>query len=103
MLRRLPFRTFSGIAALHLEAHVYCPRCRASRGIDPSANHLYDRCFAGTRFRCRRCDTPGQLGIRPAELWPVGGPVRLAFLWFSYCLPPWETNYIPIDQPPGTI
>ena len=31
---------------------------------------------------------------------PVGGAVRLAFLWCRRCVPPWEINYIPIDHPP---
>jgi hypothetical protein len=31
---------------------------------------------------------------------PVGGAVRLAFLWCKHCLPPWEISYIPIDHPP---
>jgi hypothetical protein len=88
MRRPLPFTTFTEIAALQLEAHVYCSRCYALRRIDPSADHVRDRSFAGTRFRCRRCDTPGQLEIRPTELLPVGGPVLLAFLWSSHCLPP---------------
>jgi Putative antitoxin of bacterial toxin-antitoxin system, YdaS/YdaT len=78
MLRPLPFTTFAEIAALQLEAHVYCSRCYALRRIDPSANHVRDRCFAGTRFGCRRCDTPGQVQIRPSELLPIGGAVRLA-------------------------
>ena len=100
MLRPLPFTTFSDIAALQLEAHVYCSRCYSLRRIDPSADHVRDRCFAGARFRCRRCDTPGQVQIRPPELLPVGGAVTLAFLWCKRCLPPWEINYIPINQPP---
>jgi hypothetical protein len=100
VLRPLPFTTFSEIAALQLEAHVYCSRCYPLRRIDPSASHVRDRCFAGTRFRCRRCDTTGQLQIGPAELLPVGGAITLAFLWCKHCLPPWEINYIPIDQPP---
>src|SRR5262249_10455852 len=62
-------------------------RCWASRRIDPTADYLSGRCFAGTRFRCRRCDTPGQLEIRLAELMPVGGSMTLAFLWRKQCLP----------------
>src|SRR5215831_5516855 len=100
MLRPLPFTTFAEIAALQLEAHVYCSRCYALRQIDPSADHVRDRCFAGTRFRCMRCDTPGPLQIRPAELLLVGGAITLAFRWCKHCLPPWEISYIPIDQPP---
>jgi hypothetical protein len=50
MLRPLPFTTFREIAALQLEAHVYCSRCYALRQIDPSADQVRDRCFAGTRF-----------------------------------------------------
>jgi hypothetical protein len=100
MLRPLPFMTFRDIAVLNLEANVYCSRCYALRRVDPSADHVRDRCFAGTRFRCRRCDTPGQLQIQPPELLPVGGAVRLAFLWCKTCVPSWEISYIPIDRPP---
>ena len=70
------------------------------RPLPRPASQVRDRCFAGTRFRCGRCDTPGQVQIRPPELLPVGGAVRLAFLWCRHCVPPWEINYIPIDQPP---
>jgi hypothetical protein len=52
MLHDLPFTTFSEIAALGLEAHVYCPTCHTMRQLDPMADRLRDRCFAGTRFRC---------------------------------------------------
>ena len=52
MLRPLPFSTFREIVAFQLKAHVYCSRCYALRRIDPSASHVRNRCFAGTRFHC---------------------------------------------------
>ena len=33
-------------------------------------------------------------------LLPVGGEDTLAFLSCGTCLPSWEINYVPIDQPP---
>src|SRR5882757_3762077 len=107
MLHPLPFITFAELAALGLEAHVYCPSCYTTRRVDPSADQLRDRCFAGTRFRCTHvrwngetCSGLGQITIRPAELLPVGGGADLAFLWCDRCLPRWEINHIPIDWPP---
>src|SRR5215467_3395709 len=102
MLRPLPFTTFSEIAALQLEAHVYCSRCYAMRRFDPSANDVRDRCFAGTRFWSRRCDTPGQLQIRPPELLPLGGAVRLAFLWCKSCVFMGRRGAWPSHQACGT-
>jgi hypothetical protein len=52
MLHALPFTTFGEAAALGFEAHVYCPRCYATRQVDPAGEQLRGRCFAGTRFRC---------------------------------------------------
>ena len=77
MLHALPFTTFGEAAALGLEAHVYCPSCYTTRQVDPAADHLRDRCFATTRFRCtnvrwtgKTCGSPGSVTIRPAELGP---------------------------------
>jgi hypothetical protein len=50
----LPFTTFSEIAALGFRARVYCSGCYDHRAIDPAADHLRDRCFATTRFRCTK-------------------------------------------------
>jgi hypothetical protein len=60
MLHALPFTTFGEAAALGLEAYVYCPTCFTTRQLDPAADHLRDRCFASTRFRCT-------LQIRPSK------------------------------------
>jgi hypothetical protein len=110
MLRALPFITFGEAAALGLEAHVYCPSCYTTRQVDPAADRLRGRCFAGTRFRCTNvrgtgetCGGPGSVTIRPADLLPVGGDVRLAFLLCERCRPPWYINHIPIDRPPWTV
>jgi DNA-directed RNA polymerase subunit RPC12/RpoP len=59
---------------------------------------LHRRSIATTRFRCRRCGTPGVPKFRPAELLQVGGPVTLAFLWGNSCL--WEIDQAQLDKPP---
>jgi hypothetical protein len=107
MLHAFPFATFREAAALGLEAYVYCPTCYRTSQLDPTANHLRDRCFASARFRCTNirwngetCGGPGSVTIRPAELVPVGGDVRLAFLLCERCRPPWYINHIPIELPP---
>jgi len=48
--------------------------------IDPAAEHLRDRCFATTRFRCTKIrhtgdvwGYPGSVEIEPSVLLPVGG------------------------------
>jgi hypothetical protein len=103
----LAFTTFGGIAALGFKATVYCSRCYEHRPIDPAAEHLRDRCFATTRFRCTKirytgnvCGSPGSVEIEPSLLLPIGGEDTLAFLSCSTCLPSWEINYVPIDKPP---
>jgi hypothetical protein len=110
MLVPLPFAMFGEIADLQLQAHVYCPQCHTTRQIDPTAERIRHRPFAGARFRCTNqrfdgevCGGLGLLQMRPAELLAVGGPVHLAFLTCKQCLPPWELNYLPIHQPPWAI
>ena len=110
MLRALPFTTFGEAAALGLEAHVYCPSCYTTRQLDPMADNLRGRSFAGARFRCTNvrwtgntCGGQGTLTIQPAALLPVGGDVRIAFLWCDRCLPPWQISHIPIDRPPWNV
>ena len=99
MLRALPFQTIGDIARHGLELHVYCSRCFATRRLDLEVNTaLHGRAFATTRFRCRRCGTPGVPKIRPAELLQVGGPVTLAFLWCNSCI--WEIDQAQLDKPP---
>jgi hypothetical protein len=41
--------------------------------------------------------------IEPPVLLPVGGEDPLAFLSCGTCLPSWEINYVPIDQPPWSV
>ena len=110
MLRPLPFTTFGEIAALGLKAMVYCPGCYEHRPIDLDAEHLRDRCFATTRFRCTKirytgdvCGCPGSVEIEPSVLLPVGGGNTLAFLYCSTCLPSWEINHVPIARPPWSV
>ena len=83
----LPLTTFGEIASLGLKATVYCSRCYEHRPIDPLAEHLRDRCFATTKFRCIKirytgavCGCPGSVAIEPSVLRPVGGKDALAFL-----------------------
>jgi hypothetical protein len=99
MLRALPFKTIGDVARHGLELHVYCSRCFATRRLDiETKTALHDRGIATTRFRCRRCGTPGVPKFRPAELLQVGGPVTLAFLWCNSCL--WEIDQAQLDKPP---
>ena len=97
MLHPLPFTTFGEIAALGFRARVYCSRCYEHRSIDLAAEHLRDRCFATTRFRCTKirytgavCGRLGAVEIEPSVLLPVGGEDTLAFLSCGTCLPSWE-------------
>ena len=112
MLHPLPFRTFGEIAALGYVVDLYCPTCHRRVSVDPAADHLRERTFAGTRFRCtgtrdvgfahprRPCEGTGILSVQPATLLPVGGEVTLVFL-FHYCRPPgWEIAHMPLDRPP---
>jgi hypothetical protein len=99
LLRALPFQTIGDIARHGLELHVYCSRCFATRRLDLEVNTaLHGRAIATTRFRCRRCGTPGMPKIRPAKLLHVGGPVTLAFLWCNTCV--WEIDQAQLDKPP---
>jgi hypothetical protein len=41
--------------------------------------------------------------IEPSVLLPVGGEDTLAFLSCGACLPSWEINHVPIDQPPRSV
>jgi hypothetical protein len=106
----LPFTTFGELEALGLKATVYCSRCYEHRPIDPATDHLRDRCFATTRFRCTKirytgnvCGCVGSVEIEPSVLLPVGGKDDIAFLFCVSCQPSWEINHIPIDQPPWSV
>ena len=86
MLHPLPFTTFGELAALGFKATVYCSSCYEHRPIDPAAEHLRDRCFAMTRFRCTKirytgnvCGSPGSVEIEPSVLLPVGGKDHIGF------------------------
>ena len=96
----LPFTTFGELEALGLKATVYCSRCYEHRPIDPAADHLRDRCFATTRFRCTKirytgnvCGCAGSVEIEPSVLLPVGGKDDIAFLFCVSCQPSWEIIY----------
>ena len=67
-LLSLPFTAFGELSALGLEATVYCPCCYEHRSIDPTADHLRDRCFATTRFRCIKIRHTGNVS-RWQRLW----------------------------------
>jgi hypothetical protein len=88
MLHALPFTTFGELAAFEFKAKIYCSRCYEHRLVDPTAEHLRDRCFATTRFRCIKirytddvCGCAGSVEIEPTVLLPVGGKNYLAFLF----------------------
>jgi hypothetical protein len=49
------------------------------------------------------CGCLGSVEIEPAVLLPVGGETTLAFLYCRTCLPSWEINHVPIDQPPWSV
>ena len=93
-LHPLPVTTFGEIAALELKAKIYCSRCYEHRPIDATAEHVRDRCFATTRFRCTKirytgavCGCLGSVEIEPSVLLPVGGDDSLAFLSCKTCSP----------------
>jgi len=105
----LPFTTFGEALALGFEASVYCSRCYEHRPIEPAAEHLRDRCFATVRF-CTKirytgavCGCTGSVELIPAVRLAVGGNYDLAFLSCESCMPRWEINFVPIDQPPWSV
>jgi hypothetical protein len=74
----LPVSTFGEIAALGLEVHVWCLRCKRARPLPLNLPGLHVRPFAGARFRCTRtlwdgaiCNAGGYPTIRPATLLPT--------------------------------
>jgi hypothetical protein len=94
-------------ASARCERAKCCSSCYDHRPIDAVADHLGDRCFATTRFRCTKirhtgavCGCLGSVAIEPSVLLPVGGEVTLAFLFCGTCQPSWEINHVPIDKPP---
>jgi hypothetical protein len=109
MLHPLPFTTFGEIAALGLKATVYCSACYEHRPIDPTAEHLRDRYFATTRFRCTKvrllAPSAAALG-RPRSSHPCCCRSAVKTRWLSCsaaCLPSWEIKYVPIDRPPWSV
>lgn len=110
MLHELPFHTFGELPALGLEARVYCPCCFRWHRVNSADISLRDRRFALARFRCmntRRsgetCGAFGVVHIQPAERLPLGGAIRLAFLWCKRCVPSWEISHLPIDRAPWNV
>jgi hypothetical protein len=109
-LHSLPFTTFGEMTALRFKATVYCSRCYEHRPIDLAAQHLRDRCFATTRFRCTKirytgetCGGTGSVEVEPSAPLAVGGEYNLAFLSCAKCAPPWQINFVPIDEPPWSV
>ena len=109
--RRLPFETFSEIAALGLEVHVWCTSCHAHRIVPLSPAHA-ERRFAGARFRCTRqvqlysavsphdCNGLGRLSIEPAQRINPASSVHRVHLWCMNCRPAWQIVDVRLDQPP---
>ena len=56
VLRLVPLAvaTFGDVAALGLEVHVWCTRCKQSRPLPLNSPALFARILAGSRFRCTR-------------------------------------------------
>ena len=100
-LRLVPLAvsTFGEIAALELEVHVWCQRCKQQRPVPLNSPALYARVFAGSRFRCTRtlwdgkvCNGAGHPTIRPATLLPTDQDTGLADIYCDRCVPPWRAG-----------
>ena len=92
----LPVSTFGEIAALGLEVHVWCYRCKRERPVPLNSPALYGRIFAGARFRCTRtlwdgsiCNSAGHPTIRPPTLLPADQSVGMADIYCERRVPPW--------------
>jgi len=99
VLRLVPLAvaTFGDVAALGLEVHVWCTRCKQSRPLPLNSPVLYARVLAGSRFRCTRtlwggsiCNAGGIPTIRPATLLPTDQDAALADIYCDRCVPPWR-------------
>jgi len=68
VLRLVPLAvsTFGEIAALGLEIHVWCQRCKQQRLVPLNSPSLYARVFAGSRFRCTRTLWDARCAMEPA-------------------------------------
>jgi hypothetical protein len=62
----LPVSAFGEIAALRLEVHVWCQRCKQARPVPLNSPALYGRSFAGSHFRCTRPLWDGSTCMEPA-------------------------------------
>src|SRR5262249_27545326 len=103
----VPVSTFGEIAALGLEVHVWCGRCKRARPLPLNAPGLNVRSFAGARFRCTRtlrdgstCNAGGHLTIRPSTLLRVGQDVGFADVYCDRCVPPWRALQIDPKREP---
>src|SRR5262249_50721896 len=74
----LAVSTFGEIAALGLEAPVWCQRCKQQRPVPLSSPALHVRSFAGSRFRCTRILWDGKV---------CNGPAIQPFDWRRCCPP----------------
>jgi hypothetical protein len=109
-LHRLPFTTSGEMAALDLKATVYCSRCYEHRSIDPAADNSAtvvsrrpDSAAPRSGTLAPSADVRGRWRSSHSVLLPVGGEDTLAFLSCGACLPSWEINHVPIDQPPWSV
>jgi hypothetical protein len=109
VLRLVPLSvaTFGDVAALGLEVHVWCTRCKQSRPLPLNSPVLYARVLAGSRFRCTRTLWSGSIcnagripTIRPATLLPTDQDAGLADIYCDRCVPPWRALQVDPKREP---
>jgi hypothetical protein len=110
MFHALPFTTFGEIAALGLKATIYCSRCYEHRPsiLLPSlsataVSRRPDSAAHKIRYTGNVCGCVGAVEIEPSAPLSVGGEYNLAFLSCANCTPPWQINFVPIDEPPWSV
>ena len=87
----LPVSTFGEIAALGLEVHVWCQRCKRARPLPLNSPALYARIFVGARFRCAR-------PLWDGSICNAGGIPTI-----RRCVPPWCALQIDLKREPWRV